>query len=454
MANKNYNNVDEYLKDTTGKDSSGMNAQQLQNAESDLSAYRQKNMLQQTYDSAIGELDAQKKAQEKQAYFNNAKLMKYMPQNLKAQGLNGLGVSQTAQIEANNNYMNQLANITSDYNKNKSTLSNDLAKNQLAVDESIRQEKNSLNQYWQNRQDAIDAEQRGYDYQDKVRGEEREYQDKVRNEDYAYQDKVRNEGYTHDITMQDKANEFTASENEKDRAFTSSENEKDRAFTSSENDKKYAHDSTMQEDSQQFSAEQNQLNRDFEASESEKKYDHDEKMQNDAQQFTTDQIEAEGVANHSSNLLSYRTSQLSQYASQFETDEKGNYSKEDLLKIKEYVENNNLKEGLSAYDQALLDEQLKEFQTKEDNITIDKSNSNKFTSSVGYNYEVVPGAIDDVIESEWAKRIAKEQLIEKFGTKSKIPNGYEISKFGNTNDGREVVYVYYNGQIQLAYKDI
>ena len=52
MANKNYNNVDEYLKDTTGKDSSGMNAQQLQNAESDLSAYRQKNMLQQTYDSA------------------------------------------------------------------------------------------------------------------------------------------------------------------------------------------------------------------------------------------------------------------------------------------------------------------------------------------------------------------------------------------------------------------
>lgn len=430
MANKNYNNVDEYLKDTTGKDSSGMNTQQLQNAEADLSAYRQKNMLQQTYDSAIGELDAQKKAQEKQAYFNNAKLMKYMPQNLKAQGLNGLGVSQTAQIEANNNYMNQLANIISDYNKNKSILSNDLAKNQLAVDESIRQEKNSLNQYWQNRQDAIDAEQRGYDYQDKVRNEgyerddkliaeDRAYQDKVRGEDYAYQDKVRSEGYAHDITMQDKANEFTASENEKDRVFTSSEN-----------DNKYAHDITMQNDAQ----------------------DHDEKMQNDAQQFTIDQIEAEGKANHSSDLLSYRTSQLSQYASQFETDKNGNYLKEDLSKIKEYVENNDLKEGLSAYDQALLDEQLKEFQTKEDNIIIDKSNSNKFTSSVGYNYEVVPGAIDDILGVK--EENLMKYLINEFGSKANIPNGYEIAQGGTAKNGKQFVYVYYNGQIQVAYKDI
>ena len=47
-----------------------------------------------------------------------------------------------------------------------------------------------------------------------------------------------------------------------------------------------------------------------------------------------------------------------------------------------------------------------------------------------------------------------ESLIKDFGSKSKIPNGHEVFGAGRANNGKELVYVYYNGQVQLAYKDI
>ena len=364
MANKNYENIDDYLKDTTGKDSSGMSAQEKQIAETDLSAYKQKNLLQQTYDNAIGELDAQKKAQEKQSYFNNAKLMKYLPQNLKAQGLNGLGISQTAQIEANNNYMNQLANISSDYNSNKTTLSNDLAKNQLAVEETARQEKNALNQYWQNRQDAIDAEQRGYDYQDKVRNEDYAYQDKVRQEGYdrddkliaedrAYQDKVRNEGYAHDITMQDKANEFTSSENEKDRIFTAGQNQLNRDFEAEENAKQIEAEKALKQLGIDAEKELLKMNQAWEETQN--------KIAMEYQDSKDEQAKAEALSDEWLGNLQQYASTLLGY---LDVDSNGNYDKSAVEKIRaslapylEYLDDNDKEAFEADFKVATLDGQ-------------------------------------------------------------------------------------------------
>ena len=51
--------------------------------------------------------------------------MKYLPQNLKMQGLAGQGLSSQAYLNAMNNYNNTLANIDSNYNSNKRALQND-----------------------------------------------------------------------------------------------------------------------------------------------------------------------------------------------------------------------------------------------------------------------------------------------------------------------------------------
>lgn len=111
------------------------------NNETALSAYNQKNFLEETYGKALQEAETAKLNQERSAYFQNQKLLKYLPQNLKQQGFGGLGVSNQAYLDANNNYNNTLANINSDYNTNKNNLMQNYNQGVLEIEENTKAEK-------------------------------------------------------------------------------------------------------------------------------------------------------------------------------------------------------------------------------------------------------------------------------------------------------------------------
>lgn len=152
---KKYNKVDEYALDVEGKTFSELNDREKANTESAFAGYLQKNNLQETYDSAIKELDSNLQSNQRAAYFNNEKIMKYLPNNLKVQGLqNNVGAQNQAYIDANNSYQTNLNAITQDYNKNKTTMLNDYNTNALAIDESVRQEQKANNEKF----DQIDRE--------------------------------------------------------------------------------------------------------------------------------------------------------------------------------------------------------------------------------------------------------------------------------------------------------
>jgi hypothetical protein len=152
---KKYNKVDEYALDVEGKTFSELNDREKANTESAFAGYLQKNNLQETYDSAIKELDSNLQSNQRTAYFNNEKIMKYLPNNLKVQGLqNNVGAQNQAYIDANNSYQTNLNAITQDYNKNKTTMLNDYNANALAIDESVRQEQKANNEKF----DQIDRE--------------------------------------------------------------------------------------------------------------------------------------------------------------------------------------------------------------------------------------------------------------------------------------------------------
>ena len=86
--------------------------------------------IEQAYKASVGSLDNDRSSSQQAASIMLDKAMKYLPEQLKAQGLGGLGVSSSAMLEANNNYINQLGSIMELYNQNKGALdlghSNDL----------------------------------------------------------------------------------------------------------------------------------------------------------------------------------------------------------------------------------------------------------------------------------------------------------------------------------------
>lgn len=75
------------------------------------------------YDTQRQALDADKKSQQNMASITKAKLEKYLPYQMKAQGLSNTGASESTLLQANNNYMNTMADIASNHSK----LNNDLA---------------------------------------------------------------------------------------------------------------------------------------------------------------------------------------------------------------------------------------------------------------------------------------------------------------------------------------
>ncbi len=80
-----------------------------------------KNLLD-NYGSANNTLDEKKRSSEQNAYITYEQLKKYLPQQLKAQGLGGLGVSESALLQAYNTYNNSMGEISAQYSNDKTDL--------------------------------------------------------------------------------------------------------------------------------------------------------------------------------------------------------------------------------------------------------------------------------------------------------------------------------------------
>ena len=74
------------------------------------------------YQTQYDDLDASKKRQQEMASITLDKLQKYLPYQLKAQGLSNSGASESAMLQAHTNYMNTMSDIAANTNVEKIAL--------------------------------------------------------------------------------------------------------------------------------------------------------------------------------------------------------------------------------------------------------------------------------------------------------------------------------------------
>lgn len=86
------------------------------------------------YQSSVGDLDTSRKNALQGASITYDKLKKYLPTQVKAQGLSGLGVSESTLLQAHNTYNTQRGSIENSYNANKATLENAYSTNKSSLD--------------------------------------------------------------------------------------------------------------------------------------------------------------------------------------------------------------------------------------------------------------------------------------------------------------------------------
>lgn len=157
--------------------------------------------IEEAYKASVDSLNDNRNSSRQAASIMLDKAMKYLPEQLKAQGLGGLGVSASAILDANNNYMNQLGAIMELYNQNKGTLdlghSNDLRELANGKLDSDTQRYNQYISSLMSLEDAYNANMLSNNTQSSnnvtdllnyYRELEREEQDR----DYAAQDQIAN----------------------------------------------------------------------------------------------------------------------------------------------------------------------------------------------------------------------------------------------------------------------
>lgn len=99
-------------------------------------SYTAKNNRKSQYDSSVSELErlygtntatleADRDRSLREASFTHELMQKYLPEQIKARGLSGSGVSESTLLSAYSTYANNRGNINADYAKNKTALDNE-----------------------------------------------------------------------------------------------------------------------------------------------------------------------------------------------------------------------------------------------------------------------------------------------------------------------------------------
>ncbi|MEG1662470.1 MAG: hypothetical protein RR338_00635 [Clostridia bacterium] len=91
-------------------------------------------LLLDRYGSINEALDKSKSNSQQSASITFDKLKKYLPTQIKAQGLSGLGVSESTMLQAHNSYNNEMGQIESNYNTQKSSIDSNYNENKASYD--------------------------------------------------------------------------------------------------------------------------------------------------------------------------------------------------------------------------------------------------------------------------------------------------------------------------------
>ena len=94
---------------------------------------RDKGLLLENYKTGVSSLDKNKTAAEEMAAVTRERMLKYLPQQMRAQGINTQGVSEDALIKAHNNYQNTMADITANYDTQMSTLESEKSRGEVEL---------------------------------------------------------------------------------------------------------------------------------------------------------------------------------------------------------------------------------------------------------------------------------------------------------------------------------
>lgn len=191
-----------------------------------------KNELEQNYGQSVEALDKSKRNSQQAASITLDKLKKYLPTQIKAQGLGGLGVSESSMLQAYNDYNNRMGAIESDYNANKSTLDANRESTLSELERAYLDNKTNL---------GISAGEQSQNIFDKYLADYKAEQDEL----YAEAaDTILNSGYTTEEEMQAYIDQF--------RGKLSSENiaslqqyANGIAATNAENEQKELYDSAL-----------------------------------------------------------------------------------------------------------------------------------------------------------------------------------------------------------------
>lgn len=113
--------------------------------------------LQQNYGMSVDSLDTSKRNSQQAASITLDKLKKYLPTQIKAQGLGGLGVSESSMLQAYNEYNNRMGGIEGSYNANRASLDASYNDSKSALDTTRSSGVSDASLEYQKNQSALDT---------------------------------------------------------------------------------------------------------------------------------------------------------------------------------------------------------------------------------------------------------------------------------------------------------
>ena len=113
--------------------------------------------LFKNYGTAQGALADSKRQSQQSASITLDKLKKYLPTQIKAQGLGGLGVSESSMLQAHNDYSRNMGAIESDYQKNKTALETAYNENKPSLDTQHSAAQNDLQTSYNTAQNNLET---------------------------------------------------------------------------------------------------------------------------------------------------------------------------------------------------------------------------------------------------------------------------------------------------------
>ena len=100
--------------------------------------------IENNYNSSLDALNTSKRNSQQAASITLDKLRKYLPTQIKAQGLGGLGVSESSMLQAYSSYNNDLGEIERNYNTTKSTLDSNRNSTLSDLEQAYMEDKTNL----------------------------------------------------------------------------------------------------------------------------------------------------------------------------------------------------------------------------------------------------------------------------------------------------------------------